>query len=165
MSKITDKTKEVVSTDSKGTKVNNIPLTDPTIAKYMASRKERPVVTSGSGKSFDPNLLIVVTNHIINMVGCASGFGKLPNQVLAMDKAFEAVMLSGKATTLGNIAEVWETYPECKKQDFGTVWNHYSARLLGTVSWDTANGRKDYALSIDPKGNGKLALFEIKIAA
>jgi hypothetical protein len=161
-----NKSKEVISTDSKGTtKVNNIPLTDPTIAKYMASRKERPVVRGGSGKSFNPNLLIVVTDHIINMVGCASGFGRLPNQILAMDTAFEAVMLSGKATTLGNIAEVWETYPECKKQDFGTVWNHYAARLLGTAPWDIANGRRDYALKVDPKGNGKLALFEAKLAA
>tara|TARA_R100000908_G_scaffold63884_2_gene46050 strand:+ start:203 stop:691 length:489 start_codon:yes stop_codon:yes gene_type:complete len=162
MSKIT---KEVISTDSKGTKVNNIPLTNPTIAKYLASRKERPVVRGGSGKSFNPNLLIVVTDHIINMVGCVSGEGKLPPQVIAMDSAFEEVMLSGKPTTLGNIADVWNTYPECKKQDFGTVWNHYSARLLGTVSWDIANGRRDYALKVDPKGNGKLALFETKIAA
>ena len=112
-----------------------------------------------------PNLLIVVTDHIINMVGCASGFGKLPPQVIAMDSAFEEVMLSGKPTTLGNIADVWNTYPECKKQDFGTVWNHYSARLLGTVSWDIANGRREYALKVDPKGNGKLALFETQIAA
>ena len=160
-----NKSKEVISTDSKGTKVNNIPLTDPTIAKYLASRKERPVVRGGSGKSFNPNLLIVVTDHIINMVGCVSGEGKLPPQVIAMDSAFEEVMLSGKPTTLGNIADVWNTYPECKKQDFGTVWNHYSARLLGTVSWDIANGRREYALKVDPKGNGKLALFETKIAA
>ena len=160
-----NKSKEVISTDSKGTKVNNIPLTDPTIAKYLASRKERPVVRGGSGKSFNPNLLIVVTDHIINMVGCASGEGKLPPQVIAMDSAFEEVMLSGKPTTLGNIADVWNTYPECKKQDFGTVWNHYSARLLGTVSWDIANGRREYALKVDPKGNGKLALFETQIAA
>ena len=160
-----NKSKEVISTDSKGTKVNNIPLTDPTIAKYLASRKERPVVRGGSGKSFNPNLLIVVTDHIINMVGCVSGEGKLPPQVIAMDSAFEEVMLSGKPTTLGNIADVWNTYPECKKQDFGTVWNHYSARLLGTAPWDIANGRRDYALKVDPKGNGKLALFEAKIAA
>ena len=160
-----NKSKEVISTDSKGTKVNNIPLTDPTIAKYLASRKERPVVRGGSGKSFNPNLLIVVTDHIINMVGCVSGEGKLPPQVIAMDSAFEEVMLSGKPTTLGNIADVWNTYPECKKQDFGTVWNHYSARLLGTVSWDIANGRREYALKVDPKGNGKLALFETQIAA
>ena len=156
-----NKSKEVISTDSKGTKVNNIPLTNPTIAKYLASRKERPVVRGGSGKSFNPNLLIVVTDHIINMVGCVSGEGKLPPQVIAMDSAFEEVMLSGKPTTLGNIADVWNTYPECKKQDFGIVWNHYSARLLGTTPWDIANGRRDYALKVDPKGNGKLALFGI----
>tara|TARA_R100000544_G_C2207735_1_gene50222 strand:- start:198 stop:689 length:492 start_codon:yes stop_codon:yes gene_type:complete len=158
--------KEVISTDSKGaTKVNNIPLTDPTIAKYMASRKANPVPTKSSGKSFKTNLLVVVTDAIINMVGCASGFGKLPPQVIAMDRAFETVILSGKPTTLGNIADVWNTYPECMKQDFGIVWNHYSARLLGTASWDKENGRRDYALSIDPKGNGKLALFKAKITA
>ena len=159
-----NKSKEVISTDSKGTtKVNNIPITDPTIAEYLASRKERPVVRGGRGKSFDPSLLVVVTRHIIDMMGCPSGAGRLPDQIKAMDSAFEEVILSGKATTLGNIAEVWETYPECKKQDFGTVWNHYSAMLLGFAPWDIANGRRDYALRIDPKGNGKLALFEYNV--
>ena len=159
-----NKSKEVISTDSKGTtKVNNIPITDPTIAEYLASRKERPVVRGGRGKSFDPSLLVVVTRHIIDMMGCPSGEGRLPNQIKAMDSAFEEVILSGKPTTLGNIADVWNTYPECKKQDFGTVWNHYSAMLLGFAPWDIANGRRDYALRIDPKGNGKLALFEYNV--
>tara|TARA_R110000765_G_scaffold20009_2_gene52155 strand:- start:33 stop:479 length:447 start_codon:yes stop_codon:yes gene_type:complete len=135
--------------------------TDPQIAEYLARRKETPVPTGGSGKSFNPNQLITITKHMLDMVYCVTGNGKLPPQVLAMDRAFSVVIESGKATTLGNIATIWNSYPECKKQDFGTVWNHYSARLLGTAAWDKENGRLAYALSVAPKDNGRLALFQL----
>ena len=135
--------------------------TDPQIAAYLARRKETPVPTGGSGKSFNPNQLITITKHMLDMVYCVTGNGKLPPQVLAMDRAFSVVIESGKATTLGNIATIWNNYPECKKQDFGTVWNHYSARLLGTAVWCQENGRFDYALSVAPKDNGRLALFKL----